>query len=544
MDLNGQQEREFLKRTIRQTFENPKEDNGKIKPKRQLTVNQNRDNYDTLAEEISTVAEKLATRKLKERVKVAHFGVSAHQLRSLFTESKTGFRDYFVEACYLYAHGVERQIFMDKDENADLINSWEQDKPEPLPPQYADGFDDLKAENMALHDQKTALENALTAQKEVLEKEQKDNERRRRWMRRAQRAAAIVGLVLLSVFGYNAFKASQKVTVWAISTPWDGGASGRSKLIEDIVKQVYERTNGQFVIHIYHNGYLPNSTGKAVEKLSDLFTAVAEGTIQMAHYSPYYSFKVRPADVFFCSMPGGMKHQEMDNWLREGDGQALWQQLYKPYGVLPFSCGHTGEQMGGWFKKEIKNTADFQDLHFRIGSPIGGLVLKSFGAIVDTEKIGEWQIVRKMAKNELDGAEFIGASDDYQLGMAGIRGFNYYYRSHWHEPNTMNAMLVNQAAFEQLSKDFQDKLVAAIDKFGGEMAGNLKSENEKQEKYIIENIKEVQILPFPNDVEKALQQRAVEQINEFVDKNKNDTLFMRIFHSYKKHCSSCGEWRN
>ena len=402
----------------------------------------------------------------------------------------------------------------------------------------------MKAENEVLIAQNSTLETALTKQKELLENEKKDNVRHLKWVRFAQISAATLGLGLLIGFVFYTFYASQKPTIWSLSTPWDGESSYRSKLIEDIAKDVLQKTNKQFVIQIYHNGYLPNSTGKAVEKLSDLFMAVAKGTIQMAHYSPYYSFKERPADVFFGSMPGGMKHEEMDDWLRKGDGQELWEKFYEPYHILPFSCGHTGEQMGGWFKKEIKKITDFDSLRFRIGSPIGALVLKSFGAIVDTQKMGEWQIVRKMAKNELDGAEFIGACDDYELGMAGIRGFNYYYRSDWHEPNTMNAMLINQAAFEKLPKDFQDKLVTAIAKFGGEMFGNLKSQNEKQEKFIIQNIKEVQIMPFPDEVERALQQRAVETVNAFVDRNRRDTLFMVIYRSYKKHCSSCKEWRD
>ena len=460
-----------------------------------------------------------------------------------------------------------------KDFQQYVITAKEEDKP--APPQYMAEIDDLKAQKetltseldkvkqdkdrleLALKTQKDALETThknekkdletdLNTKEEQLTEAQKSNERRRRWIRNIRNVMFFVGLSLFSGWSvyYYIIKPQEKIT-WIMSSPWDGESSIRAKLITDIVAEVSKESKGRFEIQVYGNGYLPTTKGKSVDTLSQLFTAVSDGKIQMAHYSPYYSFKDFPANHFFCSMPGGMNHIEQAEWINTEGVQDLWQELYKARHVLPFSCGHTGEQMGGWFKKKILSTKDFENLKFRIGSPLGGRVLASFGAKIESKKIGEWQLVRKMAKNELDAVEFICAVEDYNLGMSGIRGFDFYYKSSWHEPNTMNAMIINEDAFNKLTPAFQEILKNAINKHRGNLVGTLKTESDKTEKFISDSIKEVTILPFPDAVETALRERSVEIVNKFIDENKKDPLFVKIYKSYKANCKEgCKDWKD
>ena len=45
----------------------------------------------------------------------------------------------------------------------------------------------------------------------------------------------------------------------------------------------------------------------------------------------------------------------------------LMNEFYKKFNIYALACGNTGCQMGGWFRKEIKDVADFKGLKFRIG---------------------------------------------------------------------------------------------------------------------------------------------------------------------------------
>ena len=70
----------------------------------------------------------------------------------------------------------------------------------------------------------------------------------------------------------------------------------------------------------------------------------------------------------------------MSAWFYHSDGLKLADEVYNNL-ILSFSCRNTGNQMGGWFNKAIKNVTDFKGLKFRMPG-LGGEVLKSYGTNV------------------------------------------------------------------------------------------------------------------------------------------------------------------
>ena len=52
--------------------------------------------------------------------------------------------------------------------------------------------------------------------------------------------------------------------------------------------------------------------------------------------------------------PSGLTPLEHIAWIEHGGGQALWDELYAPFGLKPFMAGSSGLQMGGWFRRELK----------------------------------------------------------------------------------------------------------------------------------------------------------------------------------------------
>jgi hypothetical protein len=61
----------------------------------------------------------------------------------------------------------------------------------------------------------------------------------------------------------------------------------------------------------------------------------------------------------------------MTPWMYEGNGLKLMREFYAQYNIVNFPGGNTGAQMGGWYRKEIKTTADIKGLKMRIGGFAG-----------------------------------------------------------------------------------------------------------------------------------------------------------------------------
>ena len=87
-------------------------------------------------------------------------------------------------------------------------------------------------------------------------------------------------------------------------------------------------------------------------------------------------------------MPFGLTPNEHVAWVEAGGGQALWDELYEPFGVKPFMGGNTGVCMGGWFRREIKSLDDVKGLKIR-SLGLGGEVYRRLGATPQTTPPGE-----------------------------------------------------------------------------------------------------------------------------------------------------------
>jgi TRAP-type mannitol/chloroaromatic compound transport system substrate-binding protein len=102
--------------------------------------------------------------------------------------------------------------------------------------------------------------------------------------------------------------------------------------------------------------------------------AVSSGTVEACHTSAYYYFGKDPTFALFCAVPFGLNQRQMYAWTYDGDGAKLMNEFGKKFNIHAIVCGGTGCQMGGWFRKEVKEVADFRGLKFRIG----GFAAKTF----------------------------------------------------------------------------------------------------------------------------------------------------------------------
>ena len=132
-------------------------------------------------------------------------------------------------------------------------------------------------------------------------------------------------------------------------------------------------------------------------------------------------------------MPFGLTAQEQNAWLYYANGIEQADKLaYNPLGLKFLPMGNTGNQMGGWYAKEVNSVADLNGLKFRMPG-LGGEILKTFG--VNVILLPGTEVLPALTSGAIDGTEWIGPAADMGKGLHKVVK-NYYYPG-WHEPATI-----------------------------------------------------------------------------------------------------------
>ena len=134
-------------------------------------------------------------------------------------------------------------------------------------------------------------------------------------------------------------------------------------------------TNGKFNIRVF-------AGGEIVPGLQVL-DAVQQGTVECGHSASYYYVGKDMTFAFDCALPFGLTARQQNAWMYHGGGIDLMREFFASYNVLQFPGGNTGVQMGGWFRKEIKQLSDLSGLKMRIPG-IGGQIMAKLGAVPQT----------------------------------------------------------------------------------------------------------------------------------------------------------------
>jgi TRAP-type mannitol/chloroaromatic compound transport system substrate-binding protein len=155
--------------------------------------------------------------------------------------------------------------------------------------------------------------------------------------------------------------------------------------------------------------------------------AVQSGTVEMCHTASYYYFGKDPTFTFGTAVPFGLNSRMQTAWMYFGGGMELMNEFYKKFNIYGIPAGNTGAQMGGWFRKEIKELPDLNGLKMRIGG-FAGRVLSKLGVV--PQQIAGGDIYPALEKGTLDACEWVGPYDDEKLGFQKVAQF-YYYPGWW-----------------------------------------------------------------------------------------------------------------
>ncbi|SEQ90111.1 TRAP-type mannitol/chloroaromatic compound transport system, substrate-binding protein [Amphritea atlantica] len=264
-----------------------------------------------------------------------------------------------------------------------------------------------------------------------------------------------------------------------------------------------------------------------------VFDMVRAGQYDMGHSASYYWKGKIPNTLYFTTMPFGMTAPEQYGWFYYGGGQELMDEVYGKFGVMSFPGGNTGNQMGGWFQKEINSVEDLQGLKMRIPG-FAGEVLAKLGAKPTNIPAGE--LYTALERRTIDALEWVGPSLDLRMGFHKIAPFYY---TGWHEPATELQFMINKKSYDKLPADLQQILKTAMRTAAYDMYIQSYHESGVNWDRMKKEFPNIQVKSFPADVIAAMRKANDELLAE---KAAADPLAKKILDSQSEYMKKARVW--
>ncbi|MDX1551963.1 MAG: TRAP transporter substrate-binding protein [Marinobacter sp.] len=266
-----------------------------------------------------------------------------------------------------------------------------------------------------------------------------------------------------------------------------------------------------------------------------IFDMVKAGQYDMGHTASYYYKGSIPNAMYFTTVPFGMIAAEQYAWFYYGDGMELMEKVYQPHGLLSFPGGNTGNQMGGWFREEIKTVEDLDGLKMRTPG-FAGEVMSELGVAVTNIPPGE--LYSALERGTIDALEWVGPALDFQMGFHQIA--KYYY-SGWQEPGAEVQFLINEKTWNKLPADLQEILRVSMRTAAYDMYMQSMHESGVAWDRMKEDYPDVTHKTFPPEVIEALREATEKLLEKEAEK---DELAKEIITSQREYLKQVRQWTN
>ena len=194
----------------------------------------------------------------------------------------------------------------------------------------------------------------------------------------------------------------------------------------------------------------------------EVLDATNKKVLDGAHaWSGYWVGKNKTA-ILFTGGPGGTFGMDMIDafgWMHHGGGNELAQEFFNKelklnihwLPILP-----SGPQAFGWFKRPIKNLADFKGMKCR-QTGMAAEVWQRMG--MTTVNMPGGEIIPAAQRGVIDCAEWVGGVEDLRLGFHNV--WKYHYTPGVHENVTIGEVLMNGDVWRSLSPTHQEIMKGA-----------------------------------------------------------------------------------
>ncbi len=307
---------------------------------------------------------------------------------------------------------------------------------------------------------------------------------------------------------------------WSAVTSWPPKLPGLGIAVNNLADRIDAASAGRLKIKVYAGGELVPAF--------EVFDAVSRGAVECGHDASYYHKGKLDAAQFFTAIPFGLTYLEMNGWLYYGGGLELWRELYEPFNLVPFPCGNTGVQMGGWFNKEINSAADLKGLKMRIPG-LGGEVLRRAGGTPVTMPASE--IFTSLQTGTIDATEWVGPYNDVSLGLH--KAARYYYYPGWQEPGPTLEFVVHKAAWESLPEDLKAIVDIACQSINQDMVAEYTHGNTNALQQLLDD-PNVELRPVPKEVLDHLKTITDEIVAEWVAEDPKAAKIYASFSAFRE----------
>lgn len=341
-------------------------------------------------------------------------------------------------------------------------------------------------------------------------------------------SAGAAGAAALIAPNAQAAKPAAPVTpiTWRMASSFGKNLDTIFGASENFCNRVKELTDGNFIIRPF--------AANEIVPFNQVLDAVQNGTIEIGHTASYYYFGKDPAFAFDTAVPFGMTSRQQTAWMVHGNGMKLMREFFADYNVINFLGGNTGTQMGGWFRKEIKEPEDLKGLKFRVGG-FAGRVLSKLGTV--PQQIVSADIYPSLEKGTIDAAEWVGPYDDEKLGFYKVA--KVYHYPGWWEGGAQLSFYVGKKEWEKLPRQFQVAIEVASMEAHLEMQAKYDARNPVALARLIAN--GISLKPFPTKVMEACFQAAQETFTEEAAKNPK---FKKIYQDWVAFRNNQAQWFN
>ena len=232
----------------------------------------------------------------------------------------------------------------------------------------------------------------------------------------------------------------------------------------------------------------------------EVLDATNKKVLDGAHAWAGYWVGKNKTSILFTGGPGGtygMDYIDYVGWMNNGGGLELYQDFYQKelkLNVVVIPILPSGPQAFGWFKRPIKNLADFKGMKCR-QTGMAAEIWQRMG--MTTVNMPGGEIIPSAQRGVIDCAEWVGGVEDLRLGFQNV--WKYHYTPGMHENTTVGELLINGDVWKALSPTHQEIVKSAANEaflvwWAKWQKQNAEALKELQEKYA------VKVLRTPPDI--------------------------------------------
>jgi TRAP-type mannitol/chloroaromatic compound transport system substrate-binding protein len=245
----------------------------------------------------------------------------------------------------------------------------------------------------------------------------------------------------------SAAVAAEEVTL-SMTTVWPEGIN----LIDSdkhFVELVNSIGDGKLQIDFIPGGQLVPST--------EVFGAVQSGGVDMATDWPGYWAGTNSTFSLLGSFPMFFTLPDFILWSNEWGGREMFDEVYGQYGMKYIPIMLVTTESGLRANKSLPDLASLDGARIRMSGRPQGEILAALGAAQVTLPGSE--VYQSLERGVVDAAEFSAPSTD--LGMGFDEVTDYWQSPGWHQPGSLNGIMIELSVWDSLTDEQKNILEVA-----------------------------------------------------------------------------------